>query len=75
MDSSQFIDRLGGTKSVAVLCKVKEPSVSYWRRAGIPDYRVDFLQLARPEAFAGMSEEEIAGLSKPPSPHTLDTRT
>ena len=48
---SALIDRLGGTCAVAELCAVKPPSVSVWRKTGIPKARLMFLQLARPEAF------------------------
>lgn len=48
---SQTIDRLGGTSAVANLCDVKPPSVSEWRKEGIPKARLMFLRLARPEAF------------------------
>lgn len=52
MDANQIIDALGGTFAVARLCNVKPPSVSEWRRTGIPAARLQFLKLARPEAFA-----------------------
>lgn len=48
---TQIIDALGGTAVVASLCKVKSPSVSEWRRVGIPDARRQFLQLLRPDVF------------------------
>lgn len=50
---SEIIDALGGTAAVARLCDVKQPSVSDWRKTGIPRARRMFLQLAHPEAFAG----------------------
>jgi DNA-binding transcriptional regulator YdaS (Cro superfamily) len=49
---SEIIDRLGGTGSVAKLCKVKPPSVSQWRTTGIPAARRQLLELVRPDAFA-----------------------
>lgn len=52
MDSSQIIDALGGTAEVAKLCNVKPPSVSQWRESGIPQARLMFLRLARPDVFA-----------------------
>ncbi|KRD71416.1 Rha family transcriptional regulator [Lysobacter sp. Root96] len=51
MDANQIIDALGGTAEVARLCNVKPPSVSEWRRNGIPDARVQYLRLLRPDAF------------------------
>lgn len=49
---SEIIDALGGTVEVARLCRVKPPSVSDWRKHGIPEARLMFLHLARPDVFA-----------------------
>lgn len=51
MDANQIIDALGGTFAVAGLCNVRPPSVSEWRRNGIPSARLQFLKLARPDVF------------------------
>ena len=51
MDDSKIIDRLGGTVEVSRLCEVRPPSVSEWRRTGIPKARRQFLQLLRPDVF------------------------
>ncbi|MFJ0392424.1 helix-turn-helix domain-containing protein [Bordetella bronchiseptica] len=48
---SDIIDALGGTAAVARLCKVKDPSVSDWRKTGIPAARRMYLETIRPEAF------------------------
>lgn len=48
---SQIIDALGGTATVARLCRVKAPSVSDWRKNGIPDARQQYLELLRPDVF------------------------
>lgn len=60
MDSfaSTVIDRLGGTTAVAKLCECKPPSVHQWRNDGIPKYRLQFLRLARPEVFDGLTQAE-----------------
>jgi hypothetical protein len=42
-----IIDGLGGTVVVALLCRVDPSAVSQWRKNGIPNYRIDFLRLAR----------------------------
>lgn len=62
MDSlaNTVIDRLGGTTAVAKLCECKPPSVHEWRMNGIPKYRLQFLRLARPEAFEGLGSEKQA---------------
>lgn len=48
---SEIIDELGGTAAVARLCEVSMPSVSEWRRKGIPRARLQFLRIARPDVF------------------------
>lgn len=56
MDANQIIDALGGTNEVARLCEIKPPSVSEWRRDGIPHARLMFLKLARPDVFAELEK-------------------
>ncbi len=63
MDANQIIDSLGGTFAVARLCDVKPPSVSEWRRSGIPAARLQYLRLARPDVFGpapANSDGEVA---------------
>ena len=50
-DASAVIDALGGTGAVADLCQVKPPSVSEWRREGIPRAREMYLRAIRPDVF------------------------
>lgn len=52
MDPGILIDRLGGTNAVAALCEVTPQAVSQWREDGIPNARLMFLKLARPDAFS-----------------------
>lgn len=54
---SDLIDLLGGTFEVARLCEVKPPSVSEWRRKGIPRARLMYLKLARPDVFKCKKEK------------------
>jgi len=49
--ASRVIDRLGGTTETARLCEIKPASVSEWRRKGIPQARLQYLQLLRPDVF------------------------
>lgn len=49
--ANTIIDRLGGTSETARLCEVQPPSVSEWRKTGIPKARLKFLRLARPDVF------------------------
>lgn len=51
MDSNKIIDELGGTSEVARICNVQPPSVSEWRKTGIPEARLMFLRLLRPDVF------------------------
>jgi len=53
---SVVIDQLGGSGVVAKLCNVRSQAVSQWRKDGIPDARLMFLKLARPEVFKAISE-------------------
>lgn len=50
-NASKIIDALGGTFAVAKLCQIKPPSVSEWRRSGIPSAREMFLKAVHPEVF------------------------
>lgn len=58
MTPSEIIDALGGTFRVAELCEVKPPSVSDWRKHGIPRARMMFLRVARPDVFKELDAEE-----------------
>ena len=55
MNSSEIIDKLGGTAEVARICEVKQGSVSEWRTAGIPRARLMYLKVIRPDVFAAKS--------------------
>lgn len=52
--ATQVIDALGGTAAVARIFDVKQPSVSDWKKDGIPASRVMFLKLAYRKALAGI---------------------
>lgn len=52
--ANTIIDRLGGTSETARLCDVKPPSVSEWRKSGIPKTQEKYLRLARPDVFEGI---------------------
>lgn len=47
----EIIDLLGGTTATAELCDVQPPSVSEWRKTGIPRARLMFLKAVRPDIF------------------------
>lgn len=48
---SAIIERLGGTSAVARMCHIKIPSVSSWKKTGIPPARRMYLRLLHPDAF------------------------
>lgn len=57
MDATKIIKLLGGTSAVARLCEVKSPSVSEWKREGIPKARLQYLRAIRPDVFAEQGEK------------------
>jgi hypothetical protein len=60
MDANEIIDALGGTSKVAELCEVTTGAVSQWRTDGIPNARLMFLKLARPDVFAKVGAGDTA---------------
>lgn len=56
MNPNEIIDALGGTFRVAELCEVRPPSVSDWRKHGIPRARMMFLRVAKPDVFRALDE-------------------
>ena len=77
LTADEIIDALGGTSETARICQVKDPSVSEWRRNGIPRARLMFLKLARPEVFSGDEEADPRsghpGRQPPSSSNIFDT--
>jgi DNA-binding transcriptional regulator YdaS (Cro superfamily) len=53
MTNSEIIDTLGGTTKVARLCNTSLPSVSMWRKKGIPPDRMIFLAAQLEKATEG----------------------
>lgn len=51
MTDSQIIDEFGGTSKVAEIFHITTGAVSQWRSEGIPDARLMYLKLLRPEVF------------------------
>lgn len=64
LTADEIIDAMGGTSKTAHFCGIKPPSVSEWRRNGIPAARLQYLRLARPEIFKA-GTEEIPASSNP----------
>ncbi|WGG48944.1 hypothetical protein [Rugamonas sp. DEMB1] len=61
----EIIDSLGGTSEVARLCEIQPPSVSEWRKNGIPKTQLKFLRLARPDVFLRLDGGEPSIASMP----------
>jgi hypothetical protein len=62
---SDLIDKLGGTTKAAAFFEVKPPSISEWRKTGIPKARMMYLRLARPDLFGGKKEGRRTTEKKP----------
>ena len=62
--ATQVIDKLGGTAKVAQLFSVAMPSVSDWKKGGIPPARVMFLRVAKRKELADV-DLEAATARKP----------
>ena len=58
--SNEVIDALGGTVVVAGLCNVTKGAVSQWRENGIPEARLMYLKLLRPDVFGAETEQKAA---------------
>lgn len=56
-EHSEIIDRLGGTCATARLFKVTSQAVSKWRNEGIPSYRIDYLELLRPDVIRRVEQK------------------
>ena len=51
MTDTEIIDALGGTSKVSEICRVTTGAVSQWRTDGIPQARLMYLRLLRPDVF------------------------
>jgi len=54
-----IIDAFGGTGRVAALCGVSGPSVSGWKRYGIPNGYRQFLELHSPHIFERLARLKL----------------
>jgi len=60
MSSSEIIDSLGGTSAVADLFGLTTGAISQWRVNGIPDARLMYLKLLRPDLFVVIGRKVAA---------------
>ena len=62
------INSLGGTKALASALSLADPTVSVWRRRGIPSaYWLDLVRLAGERGVADISLESLARMDRKPS--------
>lgn len=74
LSPDQIIDAFGGTSTVASLCEVSDAAVSQWRTSKIPNARLMFLKLVRPDIFISTPGHPGHAGRQPPSPsNILDT--
>lgn len=52
--ATKIIEALGGTAAVSRLFDLRMPSVSDWKKKGIPRARMMYLQAACPDALKGV---------------------
>lgn len=62
--ATQIIERLGDTAEVSRMFGLQMPSVSKWKKKGIPQARMMFLRAARRKDLAG-ADFEAATARKP----------
>ena len=51
LSADEIIDALGGTSKTARIFNINPASVTGWRTNGIPETRLMYLKLAKPELF------------------------
>lgn len=61
--ASEIIDALGGTSAVAKMCDIKPPSVSEWRKAGIPRPWMKFLENKHRKVFKALRNGTLKEIS------------
>lgn len=54
LHATQVIDALSGTAAVARIFKLSMPSVSDWKKEGIPEARMMYLRVAKRKELAGL---------------------
>ena len=65
--ATTVVERLGDTAEVARMFEVKMPSVSDWKKSGIPKARMMLIKAVRPDVLEGIDVEAAtaAGASVP----------
>ena len=60
INHNEVIDRLGGPCKLARMCEVTKGAVSQWRKSGIPNARLMYLRLLRPDVFVKNEQRDAA---------------
>lgn len=55
--ATTIVERLGDTAEVARMFEVRMPSVSDWKKSGIPKARMMFIKAVRPDVLEGIDVE------------------
>lgn len=63
MNTEELIRKLGGNSKIALMLGIKPPSISYWRRKGIPELRLRQLKDLAPEVFVEISAQNTPNTS------------
>lgn len=63
--ATQIIEALGGTAAVSRVFGLSMPSVSDWKKAGIPKTRMMYLEAVYPDKLKGI--DTVAATSLPPA--------
>lgn len=72
--AAKIIDAIGGTADAARFFEVRMPSVSDWRRHGIPRARMMYVKAARPEALDGVDVDAATALHRAPMPEPAEPK-
>ena len=62
--ATQIIDSLGGTAEVSRMFGVRMPSVSDWKKTGIPKARMMFLEVAHKKALSCIDVAAATAVSR-----------
>jgi hypothetical protein len=62
--ATKIIEALGDTAEVARLFDVRMPSVSEWKKTGIPKARMMYLKVAHPGALDGVDLEAATAATR-----------
>lgn len=65
--ATKVIEALGGTAAVARICEVSMPSVSDWKKDGIPPARMMFLRAVKRKELSGLDLEAATAPRRRPN--------